>query len=150
MLTTVALTSVQEFMVKMEVKPDPNLWFDLVKEELEEFEEARKNFWAAPSLTTEEGRATWKEAADLIYVAAGYAISLNELMFLDIVVRDVLSVMHDKRVLLDVFKLVHESNMSKLGEDGKPIKSEDGKVLKGPNYKEPNLEKLMEKYDLES
>ena len=30
---------------------------------------------------------------------------------------------------------VHQSNMSKLGEDGKPIYREDGKVLKGPNYK---------------
>ena len=34
---------------------------------------------------------------------------------------------------------VHRSNMSKLGEDGKPIYREDGKVLKGPNYKPPNL-----------
>ena len=37
------------------------------------------------------------------------------------------------------FDEVHRSNMSKLGEDGKPIYREDGKVLKGPNYKPPNL-----------
>lgn len=37
------------------------------------------------------------------------------------------------------FAEVHSSNMSKLGEDGKPIYREDGKVLKGPNYKPPNL-----------
>ncbi len=39
--------------------------------------------------------------------------------------------------------LVHESNMSKLDEDGNPIYREDGKVLKGPNYKPPNLEDLV-------
>ena len=38
---------------------------------------------------------------------------------------------------------VHKSNMSKLDEDGKPIYREDGKVLKGPNYKPPNLEDLF-------
>jgi len=38
---------------------------------------------------------------------------------------------------------VHESNMSKLDEDGKPIYREDGKVLKGPNYSPPNLEDLV-------
>lgn len=39
----------------------------------------------------------------------------------------------------DCFAEVHRSNMSKLGEDGKPIYREDGKVLKGPNYFKPNL-----------
>jgi predicted HAD superfamily Cof-like phosphohydrolase len=42
-----------------------------------------------------------------------------------------------------VFERVHASNMSKLGEDGKPIKREDGKIQKGPNYKEPDLEDLL-------
>tara|TARA_B100001996_G_scaffold219648_1_gene168848 strand:+ start:208 stop:588 length:381 start_codon:yes stop_codon:yes gene_type:complete len=43
----------------------------------------------------------------------------------------------------ECFKEVHRSNMSKLGEDGKPIYREDGKVLKGPNYSEPNLEGIV-------
>lgn len=43
----------------------------------------------------------------------------------------------------ECFKEVHRSNMSKLGEDGKPIYREDGKVLKGPNYSEPNLEAVL-------
>ena len=43
----------------------------------------------------------------------------------------------------EVFKEVHKSNMSKLGDDGKPIFREDGKVMKGPNYKLPNLEKVL-------
>ena len=38
---------------------------------------------------------------------------------------------------------VHKSNMSKLGEDGKPIYREDGKVLKGPNYQPPDLSDLV-------
>lgn len=41
------------------------------------------------------------------------------------------------------FDEVHRSNMSKLGEDGKPIYREDGKVLKGPNYFKPNLEQFL-------
>lgn len=41
------------------------------------------------------------------------------------------------------FAEVHGSNMSKLGEDGKPIYREDGKVMKGPNYKPPNLYDLI-------
>ena len=41
------------------------------------------------------------------------------------------------------FREVQRSNMSKLGEDGKPIYREDGKVLKGPNYSEPDLKKTL-------
>lgn len=62
-----------------------------------------------------------KEIADLLYVTYGLAATYG----IDIDT---------------VFNLVHESNMSKLGEDGKPIYRDDGKVLKGPNYKEPDLD----------
>jgi|TARA_R100001530_G_scaffold39035_1_gene30172 NTP pyrophosphatase (non-canonical NTP hydrolase) len=65
-----------------------------------------------------------KELADLVYVCYQYAENMN--WFLD-----------------EALDRVHESNMSKLGEDGKPIYREDGKVLKGPNYKPPNLEDLI-------
>lgn len=41
------------------------------------------------------------------------------------------------------FNEVHNSNMSKLGEDGKPVKREDGKIMKGPNYKEPDLKRIL-------
>ena len=40
------------------------------------------------------------------------------------------------------FEEVHRSNMSKLGEDGKPILRDDGKILKGPNYSPPDLRAL--------
>jgi len=43
----------------------------------------------------------------------------------------------------ECFAEVHESNMSKLGENGRPIYREDGKVLKGPNYFPPNLEDIV-------
>ena len=46
-------------------------------------------------------------------------------------------------IIEDVFDEVHRSNMSKLGEDGKPIYREDGKVLKGPNFTPPNIEQFL-------
>ena len=65
-----------------------------------------------------------KELADLVYVCYQYAENMN--WFLD-----------------EALNRVHESNMSKLGEDGKPIYRDDGKVLKGPNYKPPDLSDLI-------
>jgi len=47
-------------------------------------------------------------------------------------------------VVYEAFVRVHKSNMSKLGLDGKPIKREDGKVMKGPNYAPPDLSDLVE------
>lgn len=44
----------------------------------------------------------------------------------------------------DVFTEVHASNMSKLGEDGKPIFREDGKVMKGPNYFKPDIRAVLD------
>lgn len=43
----------------------------------------------------------------------------------------------------EIFDEIHNSNMSKLDKDGKPIYREDGKVLKGPNYKEPELKNIL-------
>jgi len=65
-----------------------------------------------------------KEMADLVYVLYQYAENLG--WDLD-----------------EALNRVHQSNMSKLGEDGKPLRREDGKILKGPNYKEPNLTDLV-------
>lgn len=45
--------------------------------------------------------------------------------------------------ILDVFYEIQASNMSKLGADGKAIRREDGKVLKGPNYFKPNIEDIL-------
>lgn len=64
-----------------------------------------------------------KELADLLYVVYGTAVSFG--IPID-----------------DVFAEVHRSNMSKL-VDGKPLKREDGKVLKGPNYSPANLDYIF-------
>lgn len=45
--------------------------------------------------------------------------------------------------MLDVFYEIQNSNMSKLGADGKAIRREDGKVMKGPNYFRPNIKKIL-------
>ena len=42
-----------------------------------------------------------------------------------------------------VFGEIHRSNMSKMGEDGKPVRRQDGKILKGPNYFRPNIAKII-------
>jgi predicted HAD superfamily Cof-like phosphohydrolase len=42
-----------------------------------------------------------------------------------------------------IFEEIQRSNMSKLDTDGKPIYREDGKVMKGPNYFKPDLEKII-------
>ena len=88
---------------------------DLIKEELQELEEALKNndiVEVADALT------------DILYVTygAGHSFGIN---------------------LDQCFKEVQRSNMSKLGEDGKPIYNENGKVMKGPNYFQPNLKKFL-------
>lgn len=83
----------------------------------EEYNETVDEMFAKPP----DKNKVAKELADLLYVTYGTAASFN----IDI----------DK-----VFKEVHRSNMSKLGEDGKPIYREDGKVLKGPNYSEAQIE----------
>ena len=117
--------SVKKFMEKFgqEVKLKPefpsekiaNLRYDLIREELEEFKIALQN----KNLTEVADSLT-----DILYVTygAGHAFGIN----------------------LDAcFEEVQNSNMSKLGKDGKPIYNEKGKVMKGPNYFEPNLKKLL-------
>jgi len=42
-----------------------------------------------------------------------------------------------------IFKEIHDSNMSKLGEDGKPIYRYDGKIMKGPGYRKPEINKIL-------
>lgn len=48
-----------------------------------------------------------------------------------------------QHIILDVFEEIQASNMSKLGEDGKPVLREDGKILKGPGYFRPELSKFI-------
>jgi predicted HAD superfamily Cof-like phosphohydrolase len=48
-----------------------------------------------------------------------------------------------QHIIEDVFSEIQDSNMSKLGADGKPIFREDGKILKGPGYFRPDLSKFI-------
>jgi predicted HAD superfamily Cof-like phosphohydrolase len=49
-----------------------------------------------------------------------------------------------QHIIEDVFNEIQDSNMSKLGEDGKPVLRSDGKILKGPGYFRPNINKFLE------
>ena len=116
----------KEFRTHYGVKNNPgriqrNQQKDLIVEEFKEFLEADGMMCRHGQNVQEE---TLKELADLVYVCYQYAENMH--WFLD-----------------EALNRVHVSNMSKLGEDGKPIYREDGKVLKGPGYKPPDLSDLI-------
>ena len=92
------------------------LRYDLIKEELNELEQAMK---------TRNLKEIADALTDILYVTygAGFAYGID---------------------LDKCFKEVQRANMSKLGTDGKPIFNEKGKVMKGPNYSEPNLKQFVE------
>ena len=111
----------------VENTPDNNqMQLDLIAEEFNEFCQAHAaDYWDEPEPVNGpslEAQAL-KELVDLVYVCFQYAENRQWDLYL-------------------AYDRVHRSNMSKLGEDGKPIRREDGKVLKGPNYKPPYLEDL--------
>ena len=107
----------QEVKQKAEFPNDKitTLRYDLIKEELEELRIAME-------------RKDIKEVADaltdILYVtySAGHSFGIN---------------------LDKCFEEVQSSNMSKLGEDGRPIYNDKGKVMKGPNYFKPDLNKFV-------
>ena len=108
---------------RQEVKNKPSfssdkinkLRIDLIKEELEELTEAMNN---------KDLLEVADALTDILYVTygAGHAFGID---------------------LDRCFEEVQNSNMSKLGEDGKPIYNEAGKVMKGPNYFKPDLSKFL-------
>ena len=91
------------------------LRIDLIKEELEELTEAMQN---------KDLLEVADALTDILYVTygAGHAFGIN---------------------LDKCFDEVQNSNMSKLGEGGKPIYNESGKVMKGPNYFKPDFSKIL-------
>ena len=92
-----------------------SLRYDLIKEELHELKEA---------IDKKDIKEVADALTDILYVTygAGHAFGID---------------------LDKCFKEVQNSNMSKLGKDGKPIYNENGKVMKGPNYFKPNLSKFV-------
>tara|TARA_B100002052_G_C15647398_1_gene491247 strand:- start:259 stop:630 length:372 start_codon:yes stop_codon:yes gene_type:complete len=107
----------QEVKEKAEFPKDEiiSLRYDLIKEELEELKEA---------IDKKDIKEVADALTDILYVTygAGHAFGIN---------------------LDKCFEEVQNSNMSKLGNDGKPIYNEKGKVMKGPNYFKPNLNKFV-------
>ena len=92
-----------------------DLRYNLIKEELDEFKQALEN---------KDLLEVADALTDILYVTygAGHAFGID----------------------LDAcFNEVQNSNMSKLGSDGKPIYNDQGKVMKGPNYFKPNLSKFL-------
>ena len=116
----------KEFRTKYQLKNSANLkkrsyQRSLIVEEFKEFLEAEGMlFRNNPEFPAE----ALKELADLIYVCYQYAENMGW---------DLDEALHR----------VHLSNMSKLDDEGKPIYRDDGKVLKGPNYKPPTLTDLI-------
>ena len=120
------LEQAKEFRQKYNIKNSDNkatrdYQVRLITEEYKEFIEAEEMLFRTTAKYKEE---CLKELADLVYVCYQYAVNMGWDL--------------DKAL-----KLVHKSNLSKLDEDGNPIRREDGKILKGPNYKKPNLHSLI-------
>tara|TARA_B100000212_G_scaffold77354_1_gene54826 strand:+ start:2400 stop:2771 length:372 start_codon:yes stop_codon:yes gene_type:complete len=107
----------QEVKEKAEFPTDKitSLRYDLIREELDELKDAIDN---------KDIKEVADALTDILYVTygAGHAFGIN---------------------LDKCFAEVQNSNMSKLGDDGKPIYNEKGKVLKGPNYFKPDLKKFV-------
>jgi predicted HAD superfamily Cof-like phosphohydrolase len=148
----------QEFIKTFQASLDPRVWITFVDEETEETLEALDNLQKEYSQTTKE--QLLKEASDLMYVQIGFnlvSVGAEQLgLFSDQehaelmtkitkasqVYENAIKALGDVN-LFEAFRRVHLSNMSKLGEDGFPIRREDGKILKGPNYVEPKLGDLV-------
>ena len=119
-------TQAKEFRSKYNLKNDSTRMTrahqkNLIVEEFKEFLQAEGMLFMHGRNHSEE---CLKELADLVYVCYQYAENMG--WFLD-----------------EAMNRVHESNMSKLDEDGNPVYRDDGKVLKGPNYKPPDLSDLF-------
>ncbi len=126
MKKTFLSSQAKEFRSKYNLKNSPTkkqrtYQKNLIVEEFKEFLEAEGELWHKhPEYPSE----ALKELADLVYVCYQYAENMG--WFLD-----------------EALDRVHQSNMSKLGRDGKPIYRDDGKVLKGPDYEPPTLMDLI-------
>tara|TARA_E500000178_G_C16972485_1_gene731655 strand:- start:900 stop:1274 length:375 start_codon:yes stop_codon:yes gene_type:complete len=116
-----------EFRTCYEVQNSPensDMQLRLIREEYLEFIEAEAIISGEPTATLYDYENALKELADLVYVCFQYAENREW-------------------DLLTALNRVHQSNMSKLDENKRPIRRDDGKILKGPNYKPPYLTDLV-------
>jgi len=153
MTDDVPLNCLKEFFQTFRASLDPRVWAKFIEEEMKELQE---------ELDREpiSRKDLLKEATDLMYVTIGFnmvASGPEKLgLFSDEEHQELMTMLtqsrqtYDKAIeilgdinYIEAFRRVHNSNMSKLSEDGKPILREDGKVLKGPNYREPKLDDLV-------
>lgn len=141
-----------EFTRTFDASLDLKLWIKLLKEELDELQEA---------LQGTDRENVLKETADVLYVVAPVMALAGSLAGFGMITLDFIkaeleplaarmdkyfssvATMFSETTVAEALKRVHDSNMSKVGEDGKPIRREDGKILKGPNYKAPDLKDLL-------
>lgn len=146
------LVMVTEFIRVFKASLDLRLWVKLIKEELQEYRDASLN---------NDREEMLKEIVDLLYVKTGFLVVigggitegiLRESEFEDWVkmsdevteeVEEAMDIFGEE-IIIEAFRRVHASNMSKLDDNGKPILREDGKIMKGPNYKKPYLTDLLE------
>lgn len=148
-----ATAEVSEFIRVFDASTDIALWERLVEEELEELHVEL----IADNVDREK---VLKEAADVIYVVTPLIGIVNELAAIGLVSDERMAklnalvervdtkmatpiAMFGEEVVAKAVALVHESNMSKLDDDGKPVRRDDGKILKGPNYRAPDLSALV-------
>jgi len=142
----------QEFIKAFGASLDARLWYKLVKEELAELKEA---------MDKDDKANTLKELCDVLYVYGPFNTFIETAVQADLIpeeeAKEITEYLQNNMkifqkavtlfppmVVYEAFVRVHKSNMSKLGLDGKPIKREDGKVMKGPNYTPPDLSDLVE------
>jgi len=139
---------VQEFIDAFEAKGAP--WPKLVEEEIDEFYEAWGIVMDTPDNVDGDtairlSADLLKEFCDILYVLAGlklcdpgHQLPMKQVCLLKMAA-DAAHDVFGKELIAEAFVEVHDSNMSKLGADGKPFRREDGKVLKGPNYRPANI-----------
>lgn len=142
---------VEDFNRKFEVRPNPELYGNLVCEEVNEWMEELLMNGYTPNLL--------KETIDIVYVLEGL-LAANPDDELDIsektderleraidtiheVIESVVHGIYNRGTLKRGFAEVQRSNLSKLDKDGKPIRREDGKVLKGPDYSPADMTPLV-------
>jgi len=119
--------------------------FELVGDFMEAFGQAVEYEPTWPDFSTRELRVELiqEEVQELIE-----AIDNKDMVEIADALTDILYVVygagHAFGIDLDAcFDEVHASNMSKLGEDGRPLKREDGKIMKGPGFFAPDLESVL-------
>jgi phosphoribosyl-ATP pyrophosphohydrolase len=138
----------REFFDTFNASYDPHLWVTLIEEECGEYEAEVIVFHK------QDKENILKEVSDIIYVLLGLGVLLESVAMDEqsrwrlaiekssVYIKHSVTMFGAASIIMAVYR-VHESNMSKLGEDGKPIYRDDGKVLKGPNYKPPYMKDLL-------